>query len=276
MIAETIAIRHFNDIEDHTLSGRDFDIDLSEEKYVVPIVNHIQSELSRLEAQSVRVISSPRLRARKTAQLVTDCFSARTNLATEVDIDERLRELNHGSYNLPAEYTPGEPFLPDQEGWKIWIEQTFVHKNLAYRFGDPLRVGQTVQYPSLEGHFLEFGESQAQFSYRMYDFMIDLAKSVDEDGSATIIFSHLANILRIHEITQVLRDIDGQFPSNIYLGTLPFLEWNALQSLPKDLINKVSKPIYSTTIDLDLVKKYIPLLEVERDLMQAIITQQHE
>lgn len=269
-----ITIRHFNDIEDHSLPNRDFDIRPEEIVFSEQIAETIQLEADRQQANRLLVFTSPKKRAMQTTVSVLSSLLNKIDINVDVIVDDRLQELNHGIFNLPSDFDKSCVFLPDKLAWDTWVKEVFESRNLLYRYGDPFFLDGNPKYPVLVGHFKEFGESQAKFSQRIYDFLIDLSTRLNDEGIVPIVFSHLANILRIHEISHVLEEFDCF--GYISPGTLPYLEWEAMINLPEGLYEKVSMPIYTTTFNLNLIKKHATLLERERDIMRSLIMQDYE
>jgi hypothetical protein len=182
----------------------------------------------------------------------------------------RLTGLNHGEFNLGNDYKPGDEFLPDKKAWGIWINETFNKRNLTYRYGDPLLCNGIAQYPELLNQFTQFGESQLDFSLRVYSFIIDFLNQTESDNSIQLVSSHLAVVLRMAEILAVTNTLDNQFLKTLYLGTLPFEEWNHMSKLPEGTVSKVVNPIYTLELDLSKLRPYLTMLEVERDYLLAL------
>lgn len=271
--SDVTCVRHLEDVEDLRQPDRDSPINPSEQIHIPNIAKHILNQLPDERDVVIRIVSSPRERVLTTIGLVVDNLTEeRDDIDVTLFEDARLTGLHHGKFCLPDGYMPGDEFVPDKLAWEIWVDETFNKKNLTYRYGDPIFVEGLPMYPQLVGHFEEYGESQLDFSLRVYSFLIDFATEVMEadDHERHIVSSHLAVILRMAEILAVTGTLDNQFLKTIPLGTLAFEEWDHMSDLPPGTMSKLTNPIYTIEIDIRKLIPYIPMLEVERDYLLAL------
>ncbi len=182
---------------------------------------------------------------------------------------------------MPADYKENDYFAPLQLAWTAYFSETFnkTSPNWNYRFGDPLALSGAYKYPELMDHFSEYGENQLEFSIRYYDFVVNLAQRLKNNGDVmTVVIGHQAILARILEYTSISDDLvartenenDAFFPI-IYPGTVPALEWEHLHH--EDVASKVkqlSSPGELLVVDFTNVLSLSYFLDIERDVLSAV------
>ena len=269
----SILVRHLSDIEDLSKADRDSSIDPREEKYVLKMSEYI-GKILKEERRPPLIFYSPRRRVTQTLELVMEQVRLSEDSSRVVPSiwDPRLIGLHRGKYNLPATYKPGDVFVPNDIAWDVWVKETFTYKNLLYRYGDPLFSNNKPKYPELVGQFQELGENHVEFSLRIYSFLIEFLKSESSERYFSIIFSHLAVTSRMAEILAVFETLEDR---PLKKGTLPFEEWNHMKKI-KPTLKALSSPIYTTELDLNALKKYLPIIESEQDHLLELLMQSLE
>jgi broad specificity phosphatase PhoE len=264
----TILIRHLNDLEDLSLPDRDGSIDPTE---LIHVPRQTEIVLNALEASGsnrLQLFTSPRLRTMQTMSAVVHEIQ-RINPFVEVELvqDERLVSLYHGSANLPEGYMPGDKFLPEKTGLSAWIKEIFEHGNLLYHFGDPYLTESGPKYPELLGQYRSYGESRSEFLLRVYDFLLDSFKSEPQPCTLQVVCSHIPVIMEVCAIVKLGKQIDEQLLKGLPMGALAFTHWDG------SLVQAANEPVYTIVTDLSGIRRYMSLVEVERDYLEAIQVQ---
>ncbi len=231
-----LILRHLDDVQDFRVHYRNTPIVESEAARVPGITQGILSTFTASRKTKIQLIASRQLRAEQTADLVA--LALRNTLpaaAVSIRLDNRIRDLYHGRYVIPKNYTSGEKLPALSLATKAYVEQTFTCNNMDYRNGDPLN----GQYSALEGLFSEFGESQRSFSLRFYAFMDDFLQTVDNNPDTLfVIVAHTATVFRMFELYYLIYDLANRNGS-ITEGELSFDEWQHARQLDRNPGNQL-------------------------------------
>lgn len=220
--AHILILRHLDDIQDFNVSYRNTPI-VDEERVKVPgIVNSVLTSFDLLQKKRIKFIISPQIRAKQTADLVIDGIrKARKDIDMDIFEDKRILDLYHGEYVVPSSYRVGEKLPALGIANKAYTEQTFGHKNIDYRNGDPM----DGRYPELVGLFSKYGESQREFSLRFYDFIESLINDVSTNNDTLyVIVAHTAIVFRLFELSYLINELVDTRGS-VAIGDLSFREW---------------------------------------------------
>ena len=226
-----LILRHLEDIQDFRVHYRNTPIIPSEKEKALGIAELINDFAKKSNKTKVCFISSEQLRAIETAKLIDDKLSQLdSNLYTNLDIDNRIRDLYHGEYTIPDNYQIGQKLPALTISTKCYIDQTFNKRNIDYRNGDTY----DNTYPNLKGLFRSFGETQRSFSVRFYSFMADFLSKIEaEPNTLFIIVAHTAIAFRLFELSLI------ENYSQIKLGDLTFEEWSQVSHLDRDPGNQL-------------------------------------
>lgn len=226
-----LILRHLEDIQDFRVHYRNTPIIPSEKEKALGIAELINDFAKKSNKTKVCFISSEQLRAIETAKLIDDKLSQLdSNLYTNLDIDNRIRDLYHGEYTIPDNYQIGQKLPALTISTKCYIDQTFNKRNIDYRNGDTY----DNTYPNLNGLFRSFGETQRSFSVRFYSFMADFLSKIEaEPNTLFIIVAHTAIAFRLFELSLI------ENYSQIKLGDLTFEEWSQASRLDRDPSNQL-------------------------------------
>ncbi|MEI7512316.1 MAG: hypothetical protein WCK01_02545 [Candidatus Uhrbacteria bacterium] len=183
-MAEILFSRHLNEIDDLVAYGRDAPLMDSEEnqKRLLEITNTVYKKITKENKKAVLFITSPRLRARQTAEFVVDHLKEKTGTSIKFRFssNENLRSTEQGKFVLPKGYRAGESFPALQLAGTIFnreahaSDQVGETDNINYKFGDPVKLpGGGYKYPELVGNFTEYGESYRETLIRIYSTVVD-------------------------------------------------------------------------------------------------------
>ncbi len=276
---EIIGVRHLEDVDALMTYGFDTPLKEGQESTIDEITDKIIEDCKRLGKERVDFIFSTQKRTNDTAILVKNGVLAKeAGLNISLQPDSRLVDLDQGKLIFPEGYKDGDfvPFL--SVAWKAFWEQSFDKKNLLYRFGDPLKqLDGTSLYPELDSMFSEFGESCAEFTYRLYDFLGSLEHR-DYDNTLNVIIGHTATVFIMYEFLEIAKDLSKQLVAYVPLGDLPSISWTYLDKVKKYLPEKLSHGNIATYEVTDLIKPEIQeIIRIERDVLKAIMVQsRHE
>lgn len=272
---EIIGVRHLEDQDALMTYGFDTPLKEGQEAITNEIADKIIEDCKRLTKERVDFIFSTQKRTSDTAILVKDkVLSKEENLNISLQPDSRLADLNQGKLIFPEDYKDGD-FVPGLSvAWKAFWEQSFDKKNLLYRFGDPIRQQDgTYLYPELSSMFAELGESCAEFTYRLYDFLGSLEHR-DYDHTLNVIIGHTATVFIMYEFLEIAKDLSKQFVPHVPFGELPSLSWSYLEKVKQYLPEKLLHGNVTTYEVTDLIKPEIQeIIRVERDILKAIMVQ---
>lgn len=230
--------------------------------------------VSIAQNKKIIVFTSNKIRALETTDMLFRFISNEYDL----NVDDRIRELDQGKYILPDSYKEGDFFPPLQKAWNLYFEQTFKNKNYFYRFADPLRYQNCKPiHEDLDRSFYEYGENQNEFSIRYLSFLVDLLKLINSNKDKHfVIVTHQAIIARIIEFTSIYEYIQNTFLPNIAMGTFQMMEWEHFKiNKINQLISNFAKHGASLTINFGNEVSLLDLINSERDVLIARRTQEH-
>lgn len=234
--SEIVILRHLDDIQDFRVHYRNTPI-IETEKEKVPFISaSILEKLKDENKKKIHIITSPQVRAEYTAKLIVDAVRSRSlDIEVTISKDVKIMDLYHGRYVIPEDYVVGEKLPALSISNRVYTEQTFTYRNLDYRNGDPLEGA----YPSLEGLFSEYGETQRSFSIRFYDFIESFLEDVAERSDTLfVIVAHTAIVFRLFELSYLIKDI-ATSSGGVDLGELSFLEWGQAYRLDRNPGNQL-------------------------------------
>lgn len=270
-MSNCIFIRHFPDKEKLTTPGRDNPITRAEKADICALFQALEHSTRLRNFNNLRIISSNRLRCIQTKEiLVKGVKSFMPHLNLDIHVDYRINDMKHGEYYNH----PYSPIISDQKkydmAWKVFIQETFMNKNINYHHGSPVVKGELcARYPQLETIIRTPGESQLEVSLRLYEFLLNLVEEsfFSQIGKPIVVITHSLIIFRIYEILEVFKRYANR---PIKLGELIFKEWDIdIKKIEEVLVT----PPYILNLDMFPLLKNIQRLRLERDylLQRAII-----
>ncbi len=268
-------VKHLED-EDNLEKNRDAGLVSGQENLALNISNIIYDHAIKENYQILLFCVSPKKRAIETSKLVMEQLNLKpTKLRVVLDIDNNLREIDQGSFNLPDDYKPGDLFEGLKIASKIFSERTFNPNNptlddLNYHFGDPvLQNDGTYEYPELKKYFEKPGESYKEILLRFYSQVIKLSMNIDRfKGSIEpIIFTHGQPHQIFTNLSEVAEKINNE-GFTFELGSLPRICWDLYKKKKRGVVSFGQTSFVS--IENITNQKMIKILEDEIDYLNTI------
>jgi len=269
MTERIIVMRHLQDVDDLSFKN-DSPLLENETARVKIIAQEVSRRAIDLGVRQVSMVTSSKTRAMSTTCAVANHVSQR--VSTYFRVDNRIREIDQGKYQLPHGYQPGDNFQPLRDAWSVFFNETFVENNLRYRFGDPVKhPDSSVKHPEIEGYFLEYGENQIEFSIRFYSFLSYFCKEFhNKPDILPLVVTHQSLVARIAETEHIMDQIKNGSMTRPELGTLPLLEWDAFQQL-----NNQEEMLVEfggiTSSDLSTVTEFTDILDSEVAHLKSLL-----
>lgn len=137
---EVLFSRHLEEIDDLEKYGRDAPIEMTPENHaaLTETATSIFSKMQREDKKAVLFITSPRIRATQTADLIGEQIRVWDgSIRTVCSVNEKLRSTDQGEFRLPEAYIPGESFEALKTADRIFRDEVHENNNIDYHFGDP-------------------------------------------------------------------------------------------------------------------------------------------
>ncbi len=191
-------VRHLTDQDDLT-QGRDAGLQAGQEAQVNVITETLTEEILKGDYRIILFLTSPKKRSVETASLVNESVTLRiSNIHILQKSIKDLREIDQGSFILPADYKPGDALEGFALAGHVFFHETFSPvqpslDNLRYRYGDALLQSDgAYKYPELKQFFKSPGESYRDVQLRVYRQILILAQNLDRYGTHVkpVIFTH--------------------------------------------------------------------------------------
>ncbi|MCX6754515.1 MAG: hypothetical protein NTU81_01640 [Candidatus Nomurabacteria bacterium] len=197
---EILFASHLDDIDDLEKYGRDAPLENSErnKKDLEIVVNAIVDKVHKSNKKAVLLVTSSRIRAKETADLVAIEIKKRLeceDIKIRFDIEDNLKAPEQGEFILPEDYKAGSYF----EGLKIASDIFYNEslkkedKNVHYKYGDPvLQDNGNYKHPELVAYFNKYGESYAESMIRLLTSVTKTSKKIEKINLSTevVIISH--------------------------------------------------------------------------------------
>lgn len=195
-----VVVRHFDDRDDLEKYGRDAVLSEGQEDKAGMVAEALLSEIREHKKKAVLFVTSPRLRAKQTAQMVSGLLSQKAPQLKVLSVQEDdLRAIDQGEFVLPGNYVAGQKFEGLEIADQIFFNETHASDkgegtdNYDYKFGDPVLMenGQ-YKYPELNKFFIKYGESYRDVLLRLYSLVIETSRKIKKLGRNTelVIVTH--------------------------------------------------------------------------------------
>lgn len=264
-------MRHFDDIDDLLMYGRDNEIIPGQEKLAFQFAKEIYDEVKKEDKGAVMFICSSRIRATQTAGLIIEELRKMDEtLKIRKVAEPALANIDQGKFILPPDYKQGDYYAGLDIANKIFAKEVFSPDgDYLYKFGDPiLQADNTYKYPELIPYFESYGENYRDFLLRIYEMILETSGKVEKLESKTkaVVVTHAQLYQILKDISAVAKMIknDG---IEVRTGDLPKLCWEQYQKRFKEQVkpayglNHVSiEDLYDHKI-IELLKKEIEYLK---------------
>jgi len=187
---EMLFVGHLDEMDDLKKYKRDAPLTDTEKNKedLDKIVEAVTSKIRESNKKAVMFVTSPRIRAKETANLVAD--EVKKILGTDIKIryvsEDNLRAPEQGELILPENYTPGSFFEGLKIASEIFYEESLgPNQNRYYKYGDPiLKPNGSYKYPELAKYFKTSGETYAEALTRILTAIVEMSQKVEKLNSS--------------------------------------------------------------------------------------------
>jgi broad specificity phosphatase PhoE len=262
--------RHMPDIDDLTLE-RDGHLDPEYFHIAEKQADKIIEETMK-DGKSIIVFAvSPKRRAVESVNLVIDQIRTKApEIKTIVNLDQDIREIDQGKFNLNPNYKYGDFVVELDEAGKVFWNKTSNEGDYNYHFGDPIRQEDgTSLYPEFADFFKEYGESYLEQNIRLYKAIVKLYERRDLLlKTKLVVMTHGAPLAIYKEMELIAHKIlhEGFNPK---IGTIMDLTWEYFKKRSHDI---ALKHAHVETIDVTplLDPRIFDRLLAEIDYMEKL------
>lgn len=272
-----IVSRHLDEVDDLKKFGRDAPLERSQlnlEK-LNKIADTVYQKIEETEKEAVLFITSPRLRARETAEWIAKDLKYRgLDLKVRFSPNEDLSSTEQGGFVVPDDYNPGDFFEGLSLATAIFTKESHMsdnpgmEDNIHYEFGDPVLLPDgSYKYPELVKFFTENGESYAETLTRIYKSVLEMSSHYQKLFSKTevVVVSHgqIYHVLRgLSEIGKMVKNRSIEFST----GDSVKLLWKIYNDCDSDQkVTGICMPLDFEALNdpelMELLKKEIAYLE---------------
>ncbi len=205
-------VRHLEEAPENEIN-RDGDIDAKEigllRNYYVPeIIKDIESG----KYNKIVIIESDKLRSKRTAEILTEEVSKHTNIPIEQEENSDASAEVHGKYKKGVD--TNNPII--KKAKFAFLKEAFDKGNIWYRHGSVVSGLDNETYPEFEQIFESSGENQIELNIRMYRFILELIKKIEENQKTLYILSTHHIVMSTILSMIYMADQDGGLKSFFY------------------------------------------------------------
>ena len=216
-----LTVRHFADQNALKSYGHDGPLKTGQEKLISATAEKVLAEVKNSGVNAVRILYTAKTRRiSETANLLAEVLRSK-GVSVVFEHDPRLEVMDQGDLILPDDYQDGEWFNPLDLAWDAICDESYLHGNLFYRFGDSL----DGKYPVLSTAFSRLGESLGWSLINKYSLIYDLVHGVfakDEELLVVVAQSDLPLILLELQALEGMPDVTTE--------NLPYKSWEIYKS----------------------------------------------
>lgn len=218
--------RHLDEVDDLKKFGRDAPLERSPSNLekLNKISEALYQKIVDTNKEAVLFITSPRLRAKQTAEWIAEDLKHRgLDLKIRFSPNDDLRSTEQGDFVIPEDYNPGDFFEGLSLASAIFTKEAHLsdtpgmEDNIHYKFGDPVLMPDgSYKYPELVKFFKENGESYSETLVRIYNSVLEMSESYEKMLGRTevVVVSHgqIYHVLRgLSEISKMIKNGDIDF-----------------------------------------------------------------
>ena len=253
---DILFVGHLQEIDDLRSYGRDAPL-LETEKNkqdLKKIVDAIELKIRETNKKAVLFVTSPRIRAKETARLVS--LKLREKLGDgfkfRYSTDENMKSTEQGEFILPENYEAGSFFEGLSIASKIFIQESLEqkNKNLNYRFGDPvIEPDGSFKYAELAKYFKASGETYAESLIRIFNSIIEMSKKINklDKNTEVVLVSHGFNFHILRGLTIIGEKIKKD-EVNLNHGDFVFKIWEIYKNNTEDFKSLAYVPLDITDL----------------------------
>ena len=204
-------VRHLDDIDDLRSFWRDWWLIPWQDSKAKEIADTFIDEIEVDNIKTLLMITSPRKRARETAELVYKEIKNRNKKVNIRIIEEdSFREIDQWNFILPEWYKSWDKYEWLILAWKIFFQEVFGadygwKDNYNYKYWDSFIKNNIIKYPELNNFFLEPWESYKDVLIRIYTQIIKASQSRvnHHDDIKISVFTHWQPSQIIKDLVEV-------------------------------------------------------------------------
>ncbi len=179
-------VRHFDDVDDLGLYGRDAILIDGQEEKADAVVALLFNEIKERKKKAVMIITSPRIRTKQTANMVIESLKKIDQKLKCLSIEEDdLRAIDQGKFILPEPYVKGQEFKGLAIADRIFFNEVHASEisgqpnNYDYKYADPVLLDTgNYRYPELNKYFSQSGECYRDVLIRLYSLVVRTSEKV--------------------------------------------------------------------------------------------------
>lgn len=270
-------IRHFDEVDDLSSDFRDGELLPEQEEKAKVIAEQIIAELENDSQEAVLFITSTRIRAVQTADLIMgELEKINPDIRTFKTEEEDLCAIKEGKFILPEDYVPGDYFIGLEVAADAFSNEVHAKEkglgedNYLYRHGDPLLLEDgTYKYPELLKYFEGSGENYKEVLLRVYKLIIQTHKKSDKLTKKTKVA-----LLTHGQPAQIFKDLNAVAAKvsagllDVKRGQLANLCWEEYKN--RDASERVTGQTDMVTIEYLKNEELIRILQSEVDYLEEL------
>jgi len=266
-------VGHLEEIDDLKKWKRNAPLSNTEENQenLNKISDAIANKMRESGKEAVMFVSSPKIRARQTAELVSEEIKRILGKKIKIryTIEENLDATRQGEFILPEDYRPGSFFEGLKIASKIFLEESLnsSDQNLHYKFGDPvMQPDGAYKYPELAKYFSISGETYAQSLVRIFTSVVHMSQKFNKLNSLVevVIVAHGFTYQILRGLT-ILSEQIKQEQVGINTGEIAVKLWEIYNTRTSELRETAYAPLDINNLGdrelLLLLKKEIEYLK---------------
>ncbi len=270
-------IRHFDEVDNLSSDIRDGELLPDQEEKARVIAEQIMQELENYSQEAVFFVTSTRIRAIQTADLIINELKKINPDVRTLKVEEGdLCAIKEGKFILPEGYKPGDYFIGLELAADAFSNEVHAKEyglgedNYLYRHGDPLLLEDgTYKYPELLNYFESSGENYKEVLLRIYKLIIKTHKKVHKLSKKTKVA-----ILTHGQPAQIFKDLNAVAAKvsagslDVHLGQLANLCWEEYKK--RDKSERVTGQTDMISIEYLQDEDMIQILQSEVDYLEAL------
>lgn len=270
-------VRHFDEEDLITLSGRDGEILPDQEEKAKEVAKAIYFEMLKNNQKSVFFITSEKKRTSQTADLITkELIKIDSTIKINKSVERDIEAIREGEYIIPDEYKPGDYFVGLELASKAFFAEVYKSmgnlsvNNFLYKYGDPVLLKNgTYKYPELCKYFRKPGENYKELLLRIYKIIVTTHNKLHkfQKNTKVVVITH-GQPAQIFKDLNIIGDKIKNEHLNFKKGELPDLclaEYNK-----RDISTRVTGQTDLISMDNLSNPELISKLEEEIDYLENI------
>lgn len=216
-----LAVRHFHDMNALRTYGHNGPLKPNQDKLLIDTVEKILHEFKQSKKTNIKIITTKKTHRHYDTACLIEKFLKEKGIKVNVHHDVRMEVMDQGDLILPEDYKDGDWFTPLDVAWDVICDESYIYKNIFYKFGDHIN----EKYPTLKESFSRFGQSMGWSLINKYSIIYDLIHNkLNKEDEFLVIVSQSDLPLLLIEL-QILNNQKDINPEN-----LPYKCWEVYKS----------------------------------------------